>query len=823
MPLNLHNVPSKRRGKSACSLCRKKRVKCDRNAPCSTCVKYKNPRCGLMSNESSPNKNLQLLKPKTSNLDLENKKRYPGIKLISPNERDITNEYSKVQAKVDISPDILSNIPYDLPLETINIFGGSKIVGSNGYNRQYFGPLSWFTLLFHDEYTLPYVRYIEAHKKDFKTINEDLDTYTKEGHTFQDSHSRIKGEASLIQRHIDTKKNITRFPTFADEIQDDNLIERINTILPQKKVIWKYIDIFFSKIYPFFPLVDELDYRKHLEGIIGKRDQSDENLMGVKIRNTIDLAIIGLLLIFLRLVYLGLTSRFGHPANLDGSADSEKECLVSNVVGINAFKVAQRCFNQFNYSQCNNIQVLQLALYIRVYHTYAPEEGDGLDNRLSRTLNSVIIQMAYSLGLNRDPSLLFYKFNNGRLNNLSRKIWHFVMCLDYNNSIIFGDPLTTSVIPCDMKIPYYSLGCENCINGSLEKQIIQIFTKAKTRLEILKKVFDVLFNMEEEVNMNQLLESLAHLESYLKEESIILTNLLNSADLLSLEYMIEVNSWLDIRFLISSIYFKVYIHYEKKKNNELVGFYAKKLLKLSVIELYPFYLTILQGTAKKMDEFGLFYIIPSLIRLSQKLIFCLSFVLIRVKYFEFKMSIRESTILENDSHYLKAQTLISLLQECTKWILGCLKKLSLKYYIAWRLYKVHSHTLSVMLSDNFYSESRGLILNLWDPFSEEDINEIIEILRPFCNEIRSYNDSSDSQIISELEEYKDQSPFTKSETTPTVASTDFDDFWLNMMSLKYDIMNPNYDNYFDMFDPFTNTALGSDPVFDYDSNLNGLL
>jgi len=128
-----------------------------------------------------------------------------------------------------------------------------------------------------------------------------------------------------------------------------------------------------------------------------------------------------------------------------------------------------------------------------------------------------------------------------------------------------------------------------------------------------------------------------------------------------------------------------------------------------------------------------------------------------------------------------------------------------------------------MLSDNFYSESRGLILNLWDPFSEEDINEIIEILRPFCNEIRSYNDSSDSQIISELEEYKDQSPFTKSETTPTVASTDFDDFWLNMMSLKYDIMNPNYDNYFDMFDPFTNTALGSDPVFDYDSNLNGLL
>lgn len=63
----------------------------------------------------------------------------------------------------------------------------------------------------------------------------------------------------------------------------------------------------------------------------------------------------------------------------------------------------------------------------------------------------------------------------------------------------------------------------------------------------------------------------------------------------------------------------------------------------------------------------------------------------------------------------------------------------------------------------------------------------------------------------------------KTETTLTVTSTDFDGFWLNMMSMKHDIMNLNHDNYFDLFDPFTNADLGLDPVFDYDSNLNGQL
>lgn len=288
MPLELHSYPLRknRRGKSACSLCRKKKVKCDGNSPCSTCVKYKNQRCDLMTNKLPPNRNLQGLKPIKPYSVLEQSKIAPGTK---PPLNEINIKYSEFSTEADTP----SKIPYDLPQETINIFEDGKVVGSSGYNRQYFGPLSWFTLLFLDEYTLPYIRYIEAHKKDFKTVNEDLDIYSKEGRNFQDANTQTRVNSSL-HKGTGAQGKTNRYPVFAYKLQDDDLIERIKAILPQKKLSWKLLDYFFLKIYPFFPLVDEIDFRKQLEKIIGKKG-FDEGLKGLTIRNKVDIAVIGLL------------------------------------------------------------------------------------------------------------------------------------------------------------------------------------------------------------------------------------------------------------------------------------------------------------------------------------------------------------------------------------------------------------------------------------------------------------------------------------------------------------------------------------------------
>lgn len=62
-------------------------------------------------------------------------------------------------------------------------------------------------------------------------------------------------------------------------------------------------------------------------------------------------------------------------------------------------EVSQLCLDQFNLMRSGNMSIMQLALFSRVYHQYAPEDGDGTDGGDALVFNSILIHMAYSLGL----------------------------------------------------------------------------------------------------------------------------------------------------------------------------------------------------------------------------------------------------------------------------------------------------------------------------------------------------------------------------------------------------------------------------------------
>lgn len=414
------------RGKTACSFCRKKKVKCDGKVPCSTCLQYKNQQCDLIS-QVPPNRSVQysqIIKPKLPVKNVNNVLNSPAV---SSNEMGVYGKlfgnHSETEL-LDKTSGQFAEPPSASSEETINFFeDGGKIVAINPYSRQFFGPFSWLSLLLNDIYSLPYMRYILSHKKDFNTIIEDLETYTKDNHTFRDENSNL----SDLQKgtNITEKKNKSAYIHHA--VQKNDLTQSIKLILPKTDVIWKLINQFFFVAYPFFPLVEESDFRKHLEEIIGKEDYTDTKIAHFTIRKRVDYAVIGLLLIFLRIAYLSLSSNIvdnGLKDVQESPLASEREYLLSNPINIEAFTVAKNCFSQFDYFNCIDIQVLQLVLFIRIYYIYAPEEGDDYDGKISRILNSTIIQMAYSMGLHRDPGHLPYNFNNIELNNnLNRKIW----------------------------------------------------------------------------------------------------------------------------------------------------------------------------------------------------------------------------------------------------------------------------------------------------------------------------------------------------------------------------------------------------------------
>ena len=63
-------------------------------------------------------------------------------------------------------------------------------------------------------------------------------------------------------------------------------------------------------------------------------------------------------------------------------------------------------------------------LYMRIYRNCAPEESDGIDGGDSQVATALLVQMAYSLGLNREPDK-FDVCNDEKVNHLGRKMWSF--------------------------------------------------------------------------------------------------------------------------------------------------------------------------------------------------------------------------------------------------------------------------------------------------------------------------------------------------------------------------------------------------------------
>lgn len=159
--------------------------------------------------------------------------------------------------------------------------------------------------------------------------------------------------------------------------RDLKLIEQIKYTLPKRKVIWLLIKRFFRFLYPFFPFLDEISFREDISTIIGAESFEDKRLNTVSAEKRIDLANLGILLILLRLSYLSLfsNSASANENNLRTTDISPKakeiKYLLSNPISVNAIDVAQICLHQFQLTRKLNLPVLQCALFVRLYQTYA--------------------------------------------------------------------------------------------------------------------------------------------------------------------------------------------------------------------------------------------------------------------------------------------------------------------------------------------------------------------------------------------------------------------------------------------------------------------
>lgn len=520
------------------------------------------------------------------------------------------------------------------------------------------------------------------------------------------------------------------------------LIQRIQKILPKKKVIYKLVDVYFTKLYPFLPFVDEECMRENIKLVLGTESYEDVNIERVKIERRLDLAYIGILLIILRLSYLSLFSNKSSKnkeklLSEDPSPEAQDlKYLFSNPINIEMIDIAQSCLDLFQIYRKTNLTVLLLALFLRVYRTFAPEDGDGADGGDLQVFGAMLIQMAYSLGLHREPDKFNDVCNNPKLNHLGRKVFQYLILLDIHQSYNHGTPISVDPSSHDVKMPFYDPESCNIKNKELDKIVTENYAKCLAIFPLMTTLKKLL-NAKDGCNISEVCNELGQFE-------VSILNFVGSPKK-CFDSPVDSNSPIDtynknfsIKFLISifgfymSVYFHFYLYFEHKCNN-LSFFYMKKMLLMSK-EIMLRYFDLL-GKKDYICDLFINPVLEQFIHKANQLILAL---IIRVNYSLFHLVRKEDhqkklDDINDPSYRLFYEEILKvsrLLKRAAEISISAISKISNRYYYAWRITKSHTYLLKTITKVKFYEDNVNKSEKLTEIIYSYDqvklINKILE-------------------------------------------------------------------------------------------------
>ncbi|KAK6465703.1 fungal transcriptional regulatory protein [Scheffersomyces coipomensis] len=519
------------------------------------------------------------------------------------------------------------------------------------------------------------------------------------------------------------------------------LIEQIQRLIPKRKVIWILVKRFFRLVYPYFPYIDESDFRNKLQEIIGKESVFDDAKPTVKVQKKTDFAHLGILFVVLRLAYLSL---FFNKSSINETIlsktesltpeEDERKYLLLNPINLCSIEVAQTCLHQFQLLRKLSLPILQIALYLRIYHRLAPEDGDGLDGGDSQVYNGMLIQMAYSMGLNREPTKYM---TDEKTNNLCRKIWYFLCINDFTQAFTFGYPLTTNKMYYDTKAPRYGTDNFNLNDQELEKATITLFKYGEALIKgPMSNLLESILNIDKQIKMSELTELLNHFEAGVRGIFGTVHDYVNRLESTDVTYrstkIMKTTAIISLNAFFVSIYFQLGAYYDKKKNHELSFFYLKKLTSVTIGEMIPSFLSLIIRSQENFGEGADLVINPGIIQAIQRT--CEVIVISLVKYnlwiYKSCTSPDHKSKYSSDAKYrtyFDSMCLyVNVLEKCCKICLAAAMVMSGRYYYAWAITKIHGFFLKIVNGAEFYETHKDAEL-YFNPPTLDQLDELYKI------------------------------------------------------------------------------------------------
>lgn len=587
-----------------------------------------------------------------------------------------------------------------------------------GTSLRNYGPLSWVALIKSEPAVAPIIEYkrnaiIKAQKTrgpdtviDLFATSSTADALVNEELEFKSLKVGSRESRPLHEKLAEFNaqaRNLGFTVCSTDLLQVPELVDKIRILIPQEKAMWKYIEIFFTRTYAFLPLLDQEVFEGNVRRLV-KFSKSNSNPQ-LQVEKQMDLVHLAHLLLVLRFGYLEL-----FPSILESSSitpkDEDREFLLDNPVAIEAPDVAELCLHLFNYIRTCNLPVLQLLLFLKVYHLYGPENGNTPEDTNSQALPSFLLKMGMSLGLHREPENLKTANKDKRSNNLRRKIWYCLLFLDYEGSITNGLPVSIQKNSFDTELPHYERGSENVRDENAEKVLAAQYYQINSCFELTGPILEQISSVRIPIALRNLCGDLSTWEhKYFKN----MTLPLNSANqpLTVTEIYNSV-----VFFNMASIYvttlYHMFLHYIKTGNTELAYFYLKKLLVAAIqpAVVYSKRFTELSDTWFAENSHVVF--VPAFQNFSHRAAVVLQAILVRARFSILKCETLKdhSFNLANDTDYVQQyQTLKSIFDKSTKCLLIIVEsiiKLSSRYCYSWRCSRAQENLKLARNGEDYY-------------------------------------------------------------------------------------------------------------------------
>lgn len=736
----------------SCSNCRKRKTKCDRQKPvCRLCevhglkncvyievplgkqyadvptytdaphnLEKRKPKIARPMSETPVNNKhvilseLETLKQKLSQLEssvainLQN-----GTTQASSMTSNLAFENARVDSNDnDDDRNLISVLLKSLRIQgfdRIQIYKGFESIIFSNSKMNNFGPFAWITIVLKDPFSKSLCKAI------IKGGNEIIINFKKKA---------FSGKYNFVAYEIENENNLE-----VSNIKNSVLLNNIVKILPTKKAIWLFIERFFKFIYPFVPYLDQNSFILTVERLIDGNHIMDLNLEQkvnkLYLSQHTDIAVLGSLLVVIQFSYDSLLCNTGKA--LDHPERTRDELyLLNSEPSENLVQYTQLCLNQFKLLKRCPLPIFQCAMLLREYQKV--DGCDGFADGDSQIYTGLLVQMATSIGLNRDPQNFNTEVSNDENGLLWRKIWYGLIFADNYQYMQTGTPPLIYSNHYDTKLPVFNRLVSNNKDLELENVTIEIMRERFFIENKMRDIADLVSNMNTEPIVEELLLKIFSLKNEL-------TNMYGSGnDILTRDHkgnhcekIMKVARWMIYSHaltLLQPVFMHVYFHYQSKGHFDTTYFFHNKIL-----SFWMYVVGNLEDLVKNSYKFfGLGFdvlLVPVIeVSMHKGLIFFNSAYI--------KATVLEKKLKGNNADDMELLKYINifrnkiLLRLISDIYLPLLRILSNRYFYAWRMLKAHGLILKYFEEGDLDFSAQRSMFNFMEYLNIDSFKLLIE-------------------------------------------------------------------------------------------------